>query len=80
MDLPENVEHQIVDYLNLEYGIYQEDKKIRVGDLTFDGEKKIDGKEVRYWKFPCSEKSGCWATVEEYEGSILISMTTKSPS
>jgi hypothetical protein len=32
MDLPADIEIQIVDYLNLEFGAYKENKKLESGD------------------------------------------------
>ena len=79
MDLPANIEVQIIDYLNLEFGAYEESRKVTSDELNYVGVNTLDGKKVWYWKFPCSEKDGCWATVEEYEGSYMIEMTTKKP-
>jgi hypothetical protein len=80
MDVPNNIEIEIVDYLNVEYGVYEEEKKYKTSDLEFEGKFLLDGKIKLFWKFPCSSVQGCWATVEEYESSYLISMTTRKPS
>ena len=79
MDLPTNIEIQIIDYLNMEYGIYKEAEKLNTSDLNFIGSTFKDGKEIKYWKYPCSDRNGCWATVEEYEDGYMISVTTKKP-
>lgn len=79
MDLPENIEAQIVHYLNLEFGAHEESQKITSGELDYVGEKTSDEGKIWYWKFPCAANAGCWATVEEYDGSYLIGMTTEAP-
>lgn len=79
MDLPTDIDVQIVDYLNLEFGAYEESQKVTPNDLNYIGVNTSSGKKIWYWKFPCSEKGGCWATVEEYEGSYMIGMTTSKP-
>jgi hypothetical protein len=79
MDLPSDIETQIISYLSLEYGSYEGASKLEADDLTYEGEFLIDGKQVKYWRFPCSTRSGCWAKVESYESSYLISMTTDIP-
>ncbi|WP_041598547.1 hypothetical protein [Hahella chejuensis] len=75
MDLPENIETQIVEYVNIEYG----DDALTIKDLSYIGEFSRSGVVKKYWSYPCSNKPGCWATVEEYEGSFLISITTLAP-
>ena len=79
MDLPSDIETQIIDYLNQEYGAYEEQEMLRETDLTYVGEYVVDGRSTRFWSFPCSTEPGCWATVEEYESSYLISVTTEPP-
>lgn len=79
MDLPANIDAEIIEYLNLEYASYQSAEKLSTSDLSYEGEYEIDGKKVKYWKYPCSEKNGCWATVEPYDDGYMISMTTSLP-
>jgi hypothetical protein len=80
MELPINIEHEIIEYLNVEYGIYQEIEKIKKSDLSYVGEFVINGKSINYWEYPCSTEPKCWATVEPYEDSYLISITTHQPN
>ncbi len=79
MDIPPNVEVEIVNYLNVEYGANSEQEGVKTSDLKYEGEFLVDGKAVRYWAFPCTSSPGCWAVVEPYEGSYMISMTTAPP-
>ncbi len=80
MDLPVDIEIKIADYLNMEFGAYEERAKIISKDLNYEGEFLVDGKVIRYWKFPCSTKPGCWATVELVEPGYMIGMTTDPPN
>lgn len=79
MDLSVDIEQQIVEYLNIEYGVYKENEKINVSDLCYEGVRVVDGKYIRFWKYPCSKESGCWATVEKYEDGFLISIANILP-
>lgn len=79
MELPDNIELKIVDYLNLEFSESEQNSRLNVEQLTYIGPIMSNGVRVWYWKFPCSSPEGCWATVEEYEGGYLISMTTNEP-
>ena len=71
MSLPEKIESQIAEYLNLEFG----SNDITEGELEYVGTSN----DIHYWILSHS-KEKYWATVEPYEDSYLIGMTTSAPS
>lgn len=74
MNLPDDIKSRISSYLNMEFGSLDPENRIRDSDLIYLGE--VDG--VCYWYFPTAS-AHCWATVEPYESSYLIGMTTVKP-
>jgi hypothetical protein len=70
MNIPDNIDSQIAEYLNLEF-----DSNDIVGDdLEYVG--LINN--IHYWATTKLERK-YWATVESYENSFLIGMTDKKP-
>lgn len=79
MDLPLNIEQKVIEYLNIEYGATASEG-LNPSDLSYVGEVDTEGTTRLYWRYPCQDASGCWVTVEPYEGSYMISMTTIAPT
>jgi hypothetical protein len=79
MELPENIEKEILDYLHLEYG---EDPKhpssLKLDEIKYDGLYEVSGVPIHYFKY-ASRSGRNWATVEPYGDSYLIGMTASSP-
>lgn len=71
MELPEDIEEKISSYLNLEFG----ESAIEASQLIYLGSSN----SVFYWHFPSTDNK-CWATVEPFEDSFLISLTTNEPT
>jgi hypothetical protein len=69
MNLPEDIEKQLVEYLRLEYG---EDANgpdaIQISDIAYVGEKEVNGVVLHCWSYPCL-KDNMWATVELLENN-----------
>ncbi len=78
-NLPANIEEEIVEYLNLEFGAPGFSEPLTTGDLAYVGQFEEYGKPKRYWRFSCREKPGCWATVQPYGVGYLTSMTMVAP-
>lgn len=79
MNLPKDIETQIVGYLNLEFGEAPEDSEsLKESELRYEGEFMLDGTPTHFWWFPCTSEQ-CWATVEPMDESYCIGMTTESP-
>ena len=51
MELPSSIETEIIDYFNLEYGVYESAEVLKIGDLEYEGEYLVNGKKMRYWKY-----------------------------
>jgi hypothetical protein len=80
MNLPDDIEVQILDYLRLEYG---EDAggpaALQRSQLRYEGEYLLNGVATHFWWFPCTTQQ-CWATVEPWEDSYCLGMTTECPA
>ena len=70
MDLPSNIEEQVIAYLNLEFGT----NDFKTTDLVFESSNSN-----HVWSFK-SNNCKFWAIVEPYEGSYLISMSDTNPN
>ena len=70
MNLPHDIKSQVAEYLTLEFG----SNDITENHLEYLGSKN----ELHYWTLSKSGKS-YWATVEPYEDSYIIGMTTSKP-
>ena len=63
MDLGEDIEKDILEYLHLEYGESPEDADaLKLSDLKYEGKFLLDGVPTHYWSYPTS--SPCWAIVQ----------------
>ncbi|MCU0841463.1 MAG: hypothetical protein MUC79_07065 [Thiobacillaceae bacterium] len=74
MDLPDDIENKIADYLAREFGEHGAGR-IRAADLRPLGERVIDGVPMRVWSFP-SINGEMWATVQPLGESYCIGMTS----
>lgn len=70
MNLPKNIKYQIAEYLNLEFG----SNDIAENQLEYVGSSN----NISYWVLSKSAQR-YWATVEPYEDSYLIGMTSTEP-
>lgn len=79
MDLEENIEQSILEYLHLEYGETPDDSDaLKITDIKYEGLFILDGVETHYWSYPTS--SPCWAIVQPFQDSYCFSMSTTPPS
>ncbi len=79
MNLPQDIEAQIINYLHLEFGEDADDpNSLKESQLRYEGEFLYDGVPTHFWWFPCTTEQ-CWATVEPMEESYCVGMTTDSP-
>ena len=78
MDLPDDIEQQLVEYIRLECGEDPKDPNaLQVSDLVYDGEFDIYGETLHYWR--CGQHSELWGTVGPFGDSYCLSMTSSSP-
>ncbi len=77
--LPRRIASEIAEYLRLEFGESAR-TGVKAGQLKFEGEYLIDGVPTQYWRYPTSNptKPG-WATVERFDGTYSLGMTTIPP-
>lgn len=79
MELPDNIETEILEYLHLEYGEDPNDpSSLKLDEITYDGLYDVSGVPVHYFKY-ASRSGRSWATVEPFGDSYVIGMTTNSP-
>ncbi len=80
MELPENIEKEVLEYLHLEYGEDSKDpSSLKLDEITHDGIYEVSGVPVHYFKYASSSGRN-WATVEPYGDSYVIGMTTSLPT
>ncbi len=77
--LPADIEAEIVDYLNREYGAPDHSRALTVAELAYVGEFTVKNRPVRYWKYPCGAETRCWARVQPYGNSYYIDMSSIPP-
>ena len=79
MELPLDIEKQILEYLHLEYG---EDPgasdSLNIEDISYEGEFEINGISTHYFKY-ASSTGRTWATVEPFGDSYCLGMTSSTP-
>ena len=79
MELPQDIENKILEYLHLEYGEDpNSDNSLKLEDITYEKEYEIEGVLVHYFNYK-SRSGRTWATVEPFGDSYCIGMTSKSP-
>lgn len=74
MDLPSNIESEILDYLHLEFGEAKDVScALKLSDLKYEGVYVVEGVSLHCWSFP-SASNTTWATVEATGSSHSIGM------
>lgn len=69
-----SVEHEIVEYLRLEFGEDDsEEGSIQVEDLAFQGEFEIEGIVRRCWSF-ASYNDSQWVSAHEVDGGLCFDL------
>ena len=77
MELPDDIEQQILEYLHLEYGESPEDEDaLKLSELRYEGIHEMEGVPTHCWSFP-STSDEMWATVEPHEDTYCIGMSRK---
>lgn len=77
MDLPSDIEHQILEYLHLEYGESPEDEDaLKLSELRYEGIHEMGGVPTHCWSFP-STSDEMWATVGPHGDTYCIGMSRK---
>ncbi|BCE00326.1 hypothetical protein [Marinicellulosiphila megalodicopiae] len=71
VEIPDIKTDEILDYLNLEYGLIDTNQQITASDLNFVGLKDINDFEMLIWKI--RNKNVC-VVVRAYENSYIIEM------
>ncbi len=80
MELPADIQKQILDYLHLEYGEDASDpSSLKLSEISYDGLHEINGVPTHFFKYE-SRSGRNWATVEPHGDSYLIGMTSRSPT
>jgi len=79
MELPPDIERQVLAYLHLEYGESpRQPGALKAADLHYEGEFLVDGTPTHFWSYPSSTHA-MWATVAPMLGTYAIGMTGTSP-
>lgn len=79
MDLPKNIESEVLDYLHLEFGETKSElDALKIVDLKYEGIHEIEGVSHHCWSFP-STTNNTWATVKISGQSYSIGIV-ESPS
>lgn len=77
--LPPDIEHQVVEYLRLEFGEDESDPdKLKIGDLQYVGRSDSSSTSTHYWRIP-SKTQPCWASVQLTGEDYVIGMSTRPP-
>jgi hypothetical protein len=76
---PGQIEAELAEYLDREFGAPQFSEPLRIEQLTYLGEFSVDGVPTRYWSFPCSATPGCWATVQPWEDAHTLGWSVTPP-
>jgi len=77
--LPPDIEHQVVEYLRLEFGEDESDfDALKVGDLQYEGNSDSSSTSKHYWRIP-SKTQPCWASVQLTGEDYAISMSIHPP-
>ena len=78
MELEDDIEKGVLEYLHLEYGESPEDEdSLKLSDLKYEGEYILEGIPTYFWSYPTN--SPCWAIVKPYDDAYCFDMTTTSP-
>jgi hypothetical protein len=79
MNLPEDIDSQVLEYLLLEFGEDADDADaLKISELEYKGAFDVSGVVTHFWWFPCTSEQ-CWATVEIWKDTYCIGMTTEPP-
>lgn len=77
--LPPDIEHQVVEYLRLEFGEDESDPDaLKVRDLQYEGKSDSGSMSTHYWRIPAKTQP-CWASVQFTGADYLIDMSTRPP-
>lgn len=77
MELPDDIEQRILEYLHLEFGESPEDEDaLELSELRYEGIHEMEGVPTHCWSFPSTSDEMC-ATVEPHEDTYCIGMSRK---
>lgn len=80
LDEQVSIEEEVVDYLNVELGYFDEMDKLKVEDLKFEGDFEVGNNMTKYWSFTCTDLDHCWATVNYNGTNYSFDITTTPPA
>lgn len=76
-DLQPDVELELVEYLNLEWGRIYGKTSVSSATIKYLGESKICGNRVRIWSYPCLDGRTCYATIQPWGNGYVKASTSK---
>lgn len=74
-DLPYDIEDELVDYLNREFGVPHFSDAFVSADLTLVGDFEELGKPIRIWEYQCGKDKKCYVGAQPFGDGYMIGST-----